>query len=609
MVAINSAESNRAQLKYIPEVTWGTTPSSGVVKEMRITSSGMVAGKETKTSDELRADRMVSNIIEVAAMSSGEVNFEFSAGSLDDFMQGFLLGTWSEDMTHLLVKGAAVSVTGTSVISIAGADYTDWISNVNHVKAEGFLNGANNGYFAVSSVAFSGGNTNITVAETGTLVVEAGTANTRVMDASDVIIKSTTTAFTSGNTVNGGGSNSFSGHTIVPGQKVWIESVLGKETGTIVAESANPGENDTITISDGIDTIVFEVATDAETIAAGNIHIPLSNTEATFAENIRAAVMGQFAKRNFQVSATISSATVTFMNHRRTGGSIAASDDATSVTVTNFSGGSATKGGLYTVATVPNDDTFTTVETLSTDANAGSNVVTIKGSHLRNPGTVSSITKRSFTIETGFTDVSKYFRMRGMRAGTFSLSVTSGEIVTGSVSFMGKDTTNASTEVLAGGSYTERATTNTEVMNATSNVGSVMKDGTTLTLALKSIELNGEANLREQRAVGEKFPAGIGYGRFNLSGSMEAYFEDFSFYDDFINHTTVSLSFSMADVDSFTYYFTIPALKITSDPIAPGGIDQDVMESMEWEAQRDPVLNTQFMVDRFSSLWPASNAL
>ena len=112
----------------------------------------------------------------------------------------------------------------------------------------------------------------------------------------------------------------------------------------------------------------------------------------------------------------------------------------------------------------------------------------------------------------------------------------------------------------------------------------------------------------EQRAVGEKFPAGIGYGRFNLSGTIEAYFEDFTFYDAFIGHDTISLGFSMEDVDHYKYYFTIPAIKITSDPIAPGGIDQDVMESMEWEAQRDPVLNTMFMIDRFSSVWPASDA-
>ena len=608
MVAINAAESNRASLKFIAESVWGTTPSVGTVKEMRITSSSIAAGKETQTSEEIRADRMVPNIIEVAASSSGEINFEFSAGAVDDFLEAFVLGTWSEPMTHLLAKGASVSVTGTSIVTIAGVDYTDWFPANTHIKTEGFIAPANNGYFTVASVAFSGGNTNITVSETGTLVVESGSAYTKVMDASDVILRSTTTAFTSGNTVNGGGANSFAGHTIVPGQIVFIDSILGKESGTVQFLATDPPENSTITISDGVDTVIFEIATDPESVAAGHVHVALSGTPNTMAANLQAKIMLEFAKQSFRCSSTVATDTVTIRNHRFTGGSIVASDEGTSADGTNFSGGDATLGGFRTIATVPNDDTFTVTETLTTNANGGSNVVVVKGSHLRNPGTVSQITKRSFTVETGFTDVAKYFRMRGMRAGTFSLNVASGEIVTGSIAFMGKDTTNASTEVLTGGSYGERASTNTEVYNATANVGSVTKDGVALTLAIKSIEINGEANLREQRAVGEKFPAGIGYGRFNLSGTIEAYFEDFTFYDAFIGHDTISLGFSMEDVDHYKYYFTIPAIKITSDPIAPGGIDQDVMESMEWEAQRDPVLNTMFMIDRFSSVWPASDA-
>lgn len=607
MVAINSAESNRASLKFVPEATWGTVPTTGVVQEMRITSSSIVAGKETKTSEEIRSDRMVSNIIETAAMSSGEINFEFSAGSVDSFLEAFLLGTWSEAMSHLLVKGASVSVTGTSVVTIAGGDYTDWISNSGHIKLEGFIAPANNGYFTIASSTFTGGNTEITVSETGTLVVESGSSFTKIMEAGDVIQRSTTTAFTSGNTVNGGGANAFAGKDLYVGQYVFIDSSIGKETGTVQFLATDPPENSTITVSDGVDTIVFEIATNSESIAAGSVHVALSGTPNTMAANLQAAVMGQFARQKFRVSSTVATDTVTFRNHRSTGGSIVASDEGVSADGTNFSGGSATKGGFFQIATIPNDDTFTTVETLTADANGGSAVVVIKGSHLRNPGVVADITKRSFTIQTAFTDVSKYFRMAGMRAGTFSLNVASGEIVTGSISFMGKDTVNGSTEYLTGGSFSERGTTNTEVFNATSNVGTVTKNGTALTLAIKSIELNGEANLREQRAVGEKFPAGIGYGRFNLSGTIEAYFENFDFYDDFIDHVTLSLGFSMEDVDHFKYYITIPAIKITSDPISPGGIDQDVMEPMEWEAQRDASLGTMFMVDRFSSVWPASD--
>ena len=67
MVAINSAESNRASLRVIPEVTWATTPASGVTKELRYTSTSLTVSKETKTSEEIRADRMTSSIVETGA--------------------------------------------------------------------------------------------------------------------------------------------------------------------------------------------------------------------------------------------------------------------------------------------------------------------------------------------------------------------------------------------------------------------------------------------------------------------------------------------------------------------------------------------------------------
>lgn len=604
MVAINGAESNRASLRLIAESTWGTTPGSGTSKELRYTSSSLVTGKETKTSDEIRADRMVPNIIEVAGMSSGDLSTEVSAGSNDDLMQAFLLGAWSKAMNFLLVKGASVSVSGTSEVTISGADYTDWLADGQWLKLEGFLNASNNGYVSINGApSFSGGDTVITIDQT--VVVEAGSAYTKVMDAGDVLLVDTGVTFTSGNTVDGGGANAFG--SVVKGQKVFIEG-LQKGSGSVVATVTDPTEGATITISDGVQTVVFEVRTDASLVAEGNVHVALSGTEATMAASLQAAIMDQLRKQQFRVSATVSTATVTIKNLRGSGGSIATSD-ATAFTVTSFSGGSASKSGVFTVDTVVDNDTFTVVETLTADANGGGLTVVVKGSHLRNPGTLSAITKQSFTLQSGFEDVSKYFRRTGMRVGSFTMSIAAKELVTANWSLMGGTPSHSSTDVLGDtGTYTVLATTNTEVFNATANVGTIYKDSTALSSAIREIEINGDASLREQPAVGSKYPAGIGYGRFTLKGKLNVYFEDFSFYDNFINHDTTSLQFGFEDVDHMSYYYTIPALKITSDPISPNGIDQDVMEEMEWEAQRDPVLNTQFMIDRFSSVFPSSVA-
>jgi hypothetical protein len=193
-----------------------------------------------------------------------------------------------------------------------------------------------------------------------------------------------------------------------------------------------------------------------------------------------------------------------------------------------------------------------------------------------------------------------------MRVGSFGLNVASGELVSGTINLMGKETTASPATTLGASPYDVLASTATPVLNATTNVGSIYKNGELLATALQSIEITGEAALREQRAVGSRFPAGIGTGRFNLTGTITSYFETLEMYDHFLNHDTISLAFPFEDNSFNNYWFTIPALKITSDPIAPGGIDQDVLEELEFTAIRDPNLNTMFMVDRFSSVLPAT---
>jgi hypothetical protein len=604
----NAAESNRASVRAIKEVVWGTTPASGVSRELRITESGLVPSKETKVSEEIRADRMVPSVIEVGAASGGSIAGEFSAGTFDDFMEAFLLGAWTKAMNFLVVKGRSVSITANNTVRLSGTDYTGQIANGQWFKLEGFVNPANNGYFQVSGApSFTAGNTVITVVGTP-LVVASGSAYTKFLDASDVILVSTLTAFEAANTINGGGANAFAGLTLRVGQKIYTEG-LGKGSGEILCNAANPPEGSTITISDGVDTVIFEARTDADLVDQNHVHVALSDTPLTFAANIVAAIMDQFIQQKLRVSAVTDGVdTVTLTQHRGAGGSIAASDDATSVTVTDFTGGDNTKHGLFTVASLPDDDTIVTEETLGVDANGGGLLVVIKGSHLRNSGTLSEIVKQSFTIETGFNDVEKYIVQNGMRIGSFSKKVAVGEIVTFEFELQGRQTIEDVTPLLSESPYTVLPTTATEIFNATSNVGSMKKDGETLALSIMSIDIEGDNNLRQQKAVGEKFPAGIGYGRFSLTGKLVAYFETFEFFQHFLDHDTISLAYSFTDADHNHYVETIPALKITSDPISPKGIDQDVMEEMDWVAQRDPVLNTQYMLDRFSSLYPMSDA-
>ncbi|HWV44497.1 MAG TPA: phage tail tube protein [Nitrospira sp.] len=598
MVIINSAEANRAQLRYIKEAVWGVTPANGNTAEARITDSSLTRTKNTQTSKEIRADRMVPSIAEVGSSAGGSVDFEFSAGSLDAFLEGFLLGAWTRSMNFFQVKGNTVSVTATDTVKILGVDYTNYITANQYLKLEGFTDPANNKYIKVTSVAFTAGATVIT-ATGAALVAEAGTAFTKVLDANDVILRATDIEIAAGNEITTT-AGSFAGLKV--GQTIYFEG-LGKGEGSVLWNAADPVAGDTITVSDGTNTVVFEINTSPDAVGEGNVYVALSDTEATMGQNFTDAVNAQWAKGVLKVTSEFATATSTLTNHAGAGGSIVASD-VTTATVTNFAGGDNAKFGFLTVLALPDSKTIQVAETLTVDTNASALPAIVKGSHLRNPGVVSEITKQSFTVETSFTDVSKNFVARGQRPGSFSLDVKTGDIVTGSIDFMGRDIVHSSTALLSNSPYVPLDSTATEILNATSNVGSIKYQGTPLDLAIQNITMKGDNNLREQRAVGEQFPAGIGYGKFDLSGTADAYFESFELYQAFVDHTTVSLSFDFTDVDNNHYIFTVPAVKFTKDPISPDGVDTDVMEKMEWTAQRDPVLKTQLMVDRYSSIWP-----
>lgn len=614
---ISAAESNRVSLRYIEEDTacWSVTPTTGTTRELRITSSSLTANKETQISDEIRADRMVSNIIEVGASSGGEIDFEMSVGSFDDFFEAFLGGTWTTDMGFDRFSGSSVSITdatvGAPIITVAGGDFTDYFTATQIVKTEGFLEDVNNRYWTVASAAFAGGNTEITMAAVTTApIVEAGNAFGVIMDANDVLVRDTNIrAGTAGaNAFDSNGTNAFAAAIaagdLLVGQRVSVEG-LGYEEG-MVEVTTNPADGELLTLTDGDKTIVLEFDND-DAFTRGNVQVTIGGTVLATAENIRAAVNEQLNQGKIQMYASDDGVdTVTLVSFRDMAGTAASViTDGTGgdLTITAFTGYTDSYG-VYTIASLT-DDVITVEETVKTNANAGALLVTVKGSHLRNPGDLTAITRRSFSIETAFNDVNQFFVQTGMRVGSFTLSVAAGEIVTGQFALEGKETSTRTTTLLNAAPYDPLASTTTEVLNATVNIGEVRKDGTVLTTGIQSVELNGDAGLRLQPGISSRFPIGIGLGRFNLTGSLQAYFETLELYDNFLNHDTIGLSFDFQDNDDNFMTFTLPALKLTADPVAPGGIDQDIIEEIEFAAQRDPILNTMMMIDRMSSLEPA----
>lgn len=89
-----NATANRVGLRYVAEVTPGTTPSNPSFKELRYTGDTLDFDRTSVTSKEIRDDRMTSDLVPVKGSSGGDVNIEFSAEAFDDLLEAAFCGTW-----------------------------------------------------------------------------------------------------------------------------------------------------------------------------------------------------------------------------------------------------------------------------------------------------------------------------------------------------------------------------------------------------------------------------------------------------------------------------------------------------------------------------------
>lgn len=609
MVAI-FADSNRARMRYIKAVDgWGTIPVAGRTRELRYTGSSMTASKETATSEEIRADRMVSDIVEVGANSAGDVQIEFSAGSHDDFLESFMMGAWSRPMTFDSAKGLSLEIVDADTIYVKGRDVTDLFTVGRRIRAEGFVKVANNAYAEISAIAYDAANNRTEITVTGhTFESERGTAISAIFDANDVIVLNNTDIRfgTVAGEIDSNGTDAFASAiaagNLLPGQKVFVESVLGAGTGSVTL-AANPAPGSRITISDGKKALNFQFG-GVESQTA--IYITLGADVTETSANLAKAINTQRTLGALTASATAALGVTTVRNLNGAGGQIIEALDTTNqITVATFAGGQAVRG-VYTLITVT-DDVLAVSPAVPVNANADEVAVTIKGSMLRNPSRAEDIVPQDYVIETGFEDVSQYFITDGQRVGGFSYDFTSNQLLTGSFTFMGRGMTRQGTTKLGDETaYTVLPTTDTKVANSTVNVGAIIVDGEELSTALQSINLTGDNALRNQNAVGYKFPAGIGAGRMEISGSVNAYFADGALWDRFIEHKTVALAFPLTDGEGHRYEFTIPAVVFSTDNVNPAGGNQDIMEAMEWTAKRDAATACQIQIDRFSCVNPVT---
>lgn len=201
---------------------------------------------------------------------------------------------------------------------------------------------------------------------------------------------------------------------------------------------------------------------------------------------------------------------------------------------------------------------------------------------------MNSNVMKSYTIEVGHADISRYRQFTGQVVSKMDVKLAVGSIVNGSFEFMGKFMNlNTTANAPTGASPTVSQTFTPA--NATKGVFDILEGGQSISVStfIKSGEFTIDNTLRIQDAIGVFGAAGIGAGTFNPTGKIEVYFADSVMYNKFLNGTASSLTIPLLDVNGNGYVYYFPRIKYSAAKVSVGGLDQDNMISLDWQGTPD----------------------
>lgn len=247
--------------------------------------------------------------------------------------------------------------------------------------------------------------------------------------------------------------------------------------------------------------------------------------------------------------------------------------------------------GFFRVLSVIAGEIAVEGATLS-DESAG-DAVTMKGALLKN-----GVTDQSFLVEVERDDINVFKYFTGMRVGQNQFTFAPNSLVTGSFDMRGKQMAVA-TATQGDGSPNAAATTRS--MNAVDNIQGVYRGSSLSTLDVTSFSFSISPALRDKQAIGNLANVGIGSGTQVATINLEVYLEDNTLQTEYLNFTETSLALVIQDVAGNAYIFDFPTVVPTNSEDPTGGLDQDVVQRLTYEAYLDTTLNGTISITKIAA--------
>lgn len=107
---MTQAQGARHSISYVAESTFGTTPASPTMLQLRNTGTTLMTQKESFQSEEIRNDRQIVDLRHGTRTAEGDINFELSYGAFDDWLEAALFGTWATNVLKVGVTPKSFTV-------------------------------------------------------------------------------------------------------------------------------------------------------------------------------------------------------------------------------------------------------------------------------------------------------------------------------------------------------------------------------------------------------------------------------------------------------------------------------------------------------------------
>lgn len=247
-------------------------------------------------------------------------------------------------------------------------------------------------------------------------------------------------------------------------------------------------------------------------------------------------------------------------------------------------------------------DTLPSTTTWAADAGTGKTIRIFRSDRL-----INGIVRKSFTLERGYLDhtVPSYLVHTGMMVNELGLQLQAGAIIKGNYNFMGMGHSTSTTSL-----GTPENPSTEQVMSSGANVADLLEAGASQASPnlVNSLQVKVSNNLRILQAVGAVAGVGMGLGRCEVSGSLNAYFGNLNLYNKYVSGAETSLyTRTYAPIPSSViasgqrvFAIGIPLMEYESGQASAGQSNSDIFAQLGFKAKRHPTFNASIILHRFS---------